>query len=272
MHETHEMAQTSLQKLSLSQTARRRLLTCPREPLFLADWDRVLMIHFEIDKEQLQQAVPFALDLHNGRAFVSVVAFTMRSMRPRFGGRLTALLMRPIATHEFLNVRTYVRNGDETGIFFLAEWLSNRLSVALGPRVFGLPYRYGKLNYEHSWKTRRFAGVVAEGDAGGSFEYSGRADSERELTECSADSLEEWLMERYTAFTGSKGRARFFRVWHPPWRQISAQVTIKRAGLLEKSWPFFHSAKLIGSNFSPGLSDVLMGWLHKALRLQQFLW
>src|SRR6185436_2518778 len=142
-----------------------------------------------VEREQLQQAAPFELDLHNGRAFVSVVAFTMRSMRPRFGGRLTALLMRPIATHEFLNVRTYVRKGDETGIFFLAEWLSNRLSVALGPRVFGLPYRFGKINYEHSWKTRRFAGVVADGDAGGSFEYSGRADSESELTECSADSL-----------------------------------------------------------------------------------
>src|SRR5258708_319413 len=114
----HEMAQSPLQRLPLSQAARRRLLSCGGEPLFLADWDRVLMIHFEVEPEALQQAVPFELDLNNGRAFVSVVAFTMRSMRPRLGGRLAALLMRPIATHEFLNVRTYVQNAGETGIFF----------------------------------------------------------------------------------------------------------------------------------------------------------
>ena len=55
-------------------------------------------------------SVPFPLDLHEGRAFVSLVAFTMRDLAPRRGGRWTSWLLRPIATHEFLNVRTYVRS------------------------------------------------------------------------------------------------------------------------------------------------------------------
>src|SRR6476646_5095497 len=114
----HEIAQ-DCQETKLSRAGRERLLSVRGEPLFIADWDRVLMIHYEVDKDLLGRNVPFELDLYHGRAFVSVVAFTMGSMRPFFGGKFTAWLLKPIATHEFLNVRTYVRSGSETGIFFL---------------------------------------------------------------------------------------------------------------------------------------------------------
>src|SRR5437868_5384556 len=102
-----------------SEAGQQRLLSLPGEPLFIADWERVLMIHYELDPDALQRVVPFDLDLRCGRAFASAVAFTMRGMRPRFGGRLGAWLLRPIATHEFLNVRTYVRHKGESGIYFL---------------------------------------------------------------------------------------------------------------------------------------------------------
>src|SRR3981081_1053396 len=67
--------------ITLSEAARRRLLSRPGEPLFIADWDEGLMIHYEVDAELLQGVVPFELDLLDGRAFVSLVAFTMRGMR-----------------------------------------------------------------------------------------------------------------------------------------------------------------------------------------------
>jgi uncharacterized protein YqjF (DUF2071 family) len=97
--------------------------------------------------------VPYPLNLRAGRAFVTLVAFTLETMRPRLGGKLSAWLFKPIATHDFLNVRTYVRLNGEPGIHFLAEWLSNPLAVRLGPRTFGLPYRYGFIHYEHAWET-----------------------------------------------------------------------------------------------------------------------
>ncbi|HEY6168615.1 MAG TPA: DUF2071 domain-containing protein, partial [Verrucomicrobiae bacterium] len=67
--------------LSPSEAARARLLSRPGEPLFACEWGRVLMLHFETDPRALQRAVPFELDLRDGRAFVSLVAFTMRGMR-----------------------------------------------------------------------------------------------------------------------------------------------------------------------------------------------
>ena len=96
-----------------SIAARHRMLSRRGEPLFIAGWRKVLMIHFEVDAEMLQSDVPFQLDLHEGRAFVSLVAFTLHGMRPRFGGSFAAWMFRPVATHDFLNVRTYVRRSEE---------------------------------------------------------------------------------------------------------------------------------------------------------------
>src|SRR6266567_6854101 len=166
--EVSEVANVPVIQPSLSEAARARLLSVRAEPLFIADWSRVLMIHYEVDPVQLQRAVPFELDQHQGRAFVSVVAFTLRDMRPRLGGRFSAWLMKPISTHEFLNVRTYVKRAEETGIYFMTEWLSNRLSVALGPRLFGLPYRHGRIQYR---RDDELTGSVVDTAGNGVFAY-----------------------------------------------------------------------------------------------------
>jgi uncharacterized protein YqjF (DUF2071 family) len=247
---------------SHSEAARERILSLPREPLFLADWQRALMIHFEVDCEALQQVVPFELDQFDGRAFVSAVAFTLSGMRLRFGGRLAAWLLKPIATHHFLNVRTYVRVKGETGIYFLAEWLSNRLSVIFGPRVFGLPYRFGKIEYNHDWKFT-LSGRVAESENRNTFAYHAALTNKSEFQRCEPDSLAEWLMERYTAFTAVGAKRRFFRVWHQPWSQLPADVCVSEKKLLDESWKFFCDARLVGANFSPGVADVWMGWPHR---------
>jgi uncharacterized protein len=264
--------QSSIERVeaSLSECARERLLSLPGEPLFVADWLRTLMVHYEVDSAALQQVVPFQLDLREGCAFVSVVAFTLNGMRPRFGSRVTGWLLKPISTHHFLNVRTYVRVNGETGIYFLAEWLSNRLSVILGPVAFGLPYRFGMIDYKHEWKLPLsdgcpypLAGRVEDRRTGNAFAYDASLSAESQFRECEPGSLTEWLMERYAAFTKFGNIQRFFRVWHRPWLQAPANVRVTEQSLLDRNWPLFRSARIIGANFSPGLTDVWMGWPHR---------
>src|SRR5882672_10230543 len=238
---------------TLSHAARGRLLSFSGEPLFIADWERVLMLHYEVEPDALQRVVPFELDLRDGCAFVSAVAFTMRGMRPRVGGRFAAWLFKPIATHEFLNVRTYVRHRGESGIYFLAEWLPNRLSVALGPRLFGLPYRSGRFQYEHHWEEGLLTGSVTARAGGAAFAYQGVLRPKMRFATCEPGGIEEWLMERYTAFTYAAGKARFFRVWHSPWQQVQVNAEITEHRLLDQSWPLFREARMIGANFSPGV-------------------
>jgi uncharacterized protein YqjF (DUF2071 family) len=245
-----------------SIAARHRMLSRRGEPLFIAGWHKVLMIHLEVDAEVLQRDVPFQLDLHQGRAFVSLVAFTLHGMRPKFGGSLAAWMFRPVATHDFLNVRTYVRCDGEPAIHFLGEWLSNRLAVTLGPTTFGLPYHYGRIDYEHDFHTGRVLGIVNDMDNGGNLAYHGKTPETATFQPCEVGSLDEWLMERYTAFNSAGPRKRFFRVWHPPWAQFPMSVTLDENTLLTKTWKWFQEARLIGANYSPGFDEVWMGRPH----------
>jgi uncharacterized protein YqjF (DUF2071 family) len=249
---------------TLSHAARSRLLFRRGEPLLVADWDRALMLHFEVDAKRLQQAVPFELDLWDRtHAFVSVVAFTLHGMRLRAGGWLGAWLLKPLATHEFLNVRTYVLNGEERGIHFLAEWLPNPLAVLFGPITFGLPYRLGRLEYRHRHESGDIRGIVEDARSGASLQYAARLADDACFAPCHAGSLDEWLMERYTAFNAAQGRRRFFRVWHEPWPQTRAESHLEDGSLLTEHWPFFHNAQLVGSNYSPGVRGVWMGRPHR---------
>lgn len=242
-----------------SAAARKRMLSRRGEPLFIAGWHRALMLHFEVDAGALQRDVPYELDLRNGLAFVSLVAFTMSGMRPRFGGKAAAFLFRPIATHDFLNVRTYVRHGGERGIHFIAEWLTNRLAVTLGPTTFGLPYHYGRIEYNHDFERGFLSGRVTDARSGAELSYNSRLIQPVAFGPCATGSLDEWLMERYTAFNSAGGRKRLFRVWHPPWPQCIAEVKVEDKSLLARNWPWFAEAQLVGANFSPGFDEVWMG-------------
>ena len=235
--------------------ARERMLSVRWEPLFDARWDRAVFIHYEADPHALQRSVPFPLDLHDGRAFVSLVAFTMQKMRPRLGGRIGEWLFKPVATHEFLNVRTYVRVHGEPGIFFLAEWLSNRLSVPLGPALFGLPYRYARIGYDHDNATRNLTGHVAAKQ--GRLDYQGIIRTAG-LALCETGSLAEFLMERYTAFTRRFEARRMFRVWHEPWKYAPLDVDVVEENLLTQTGEWWTRAQYAGASYSPGV-DVWMG-------------
>jgi uncharacterized protein len=242
-----------------SARARERMLAQRGEPLFIAAWHDALMIHFEVDAATLQRDVPFELDLWNGRAFISLVAFTMLHMRPRVGGKLAALLFRPIATHHFLNVRTYVRHGGECGIHFMAEWLTNRLAVLLGPSTFGLPYHYGHIEYQRDLENGRILGRIADPNSRTALTFEARPTGATAFQPCAAGSLDEWLMERYIAFNSANRVRRFFRVWHPPWPQRSAESVLGENSLLTGNWPWFNKAQLVGANFSRGFETVWMG-------------
>lgn len=246
---------------SISDAARQRLRSLPGEPLFLADWLHLVFIHYEVPAQELQSHVPFELDLFEGKAYVSLVAFTMRRMRPRVGGRFAAWLLKPIASNDYLNVRTYVRHRSEPGIYFMTEWMNNPVSVWLGPWTFGLPYRFGKLSYQHDHEAGTLDGLVRENRHGPSLAYHAEVTEHRFAT-CPNGSLDEFLLERYTAFTCRATKKRLFRVWHLPWPQTKITISVSDNRLLTKVWPWFASARLIGGNYTPGARNIWMGQPH----------
>lgn len=266
---------------TISAEAKTRMLSLLGEPFFYADWHEAVFLHYAVKPELLQPFVPFELDvLEDGIAYVSCVAFTMKRLRPRIGGEW---LFKPIATHEFLNVRAYVKHDGVKGIYFLAEWLPNKLSVLLGPTVFGLTYRLGVNRYEHSVAASlrdacvtngpgptpstqaghgvtllpSLRGYIADCASGRTLRYEATVTSAPH--ECDESTLEEFLVERYTAFTTFLGLKRCFHVWHPPWRIASLKVRIVDDSLLRCTGDWAEHARFVSAHVAEGFDDVWMG-------------
>ena len=250
-----------------SDAARRRLLSVEGDPFLLADWERALFVHFVLAPEVLRPYVPepFEAELHAGRACVSVVALTMRHFHAYRRAALAWLLL-PVARQRFLNVRTYVRWRDEPGAPFLWGWLSKPFRVGLPAAMFGLPYAFATLDYDHQLESGLLRGVARVEACSQRFAYRASIDRKTAFQPCAAGSLAEFAMERYTGFFCRGGERRVFRAWHPPWLQAAIELKFEEDSLLRARFPWFKEARLAAANFAPGFERV---WLGGAHRLEQ---
>jgi uncharacterized protein YqjF (DUF2071 family) len=216
-------------------------------PILIADWRDALFIHFKVEPASIEQLPPLRLDVRDGYAYVSLVAFTQHRLRPAFPFPAGELLSKPVGHHEFLNLRTYVLHNGEPGIYFFNEWIPNRLAVFLGPRLYGLPYKLAEMAYHTApgYGMRHAA-------ATGLFACTARWNESEEPHASPPDSETEFLMERYTAFTFRRGILRRFRIAHAPWLQVPVEVNIIRRDLLQG----FPLGFPTSANFSAGLRDV----------------
>jgi uncharacterized protein YqjF (DUF2071 family) len=158
----------------------------------------------------------------------------------------------PVAQHEFLNVRTYVRVGADRGIYFIVEWVPNALAQWIGPRTYGLPYQFGRIKYV----CRDRGAVCGDVQADGRFCFS--ASRPAELAISDAGSLDGFLIERYTAFTCRHGILRRFRIAHAPWAVGEVRCEIEDDSLVARA-PWWREACFAGAHYSPGVADVEIG-------------
>jgi len=235
------------------QQQRRQFVERENGLYLAADWVSPVFLHYRVKPGRLREYVPFELDLFDGLAWVTLVAFTLQRFRPSVGGVLGRILFHPFREQRFLNVRTYVKHGERRGIQFLAEWISDWCNSKLGPLIYSLPYRYGRLEYHEERRSLR--GLV--GDHTGEFVYRGCAT--RDSGRCAAGSRDAFLLERYHAFNSGGRTKRWFRVWHEPWLQSAAEIEVKSDALLCRAFPWWRDAEYFGAHHSPGAFGVLMG-------------
>lgn len=225
---------------------------------FVADWRNMLFVHYRVPPEVLRPHVPHPLDLHDGAAWVSLVFFRLENMRPPGTGVFGRTLLRPISGHAFLNVRTYVRAEAGPGIHFLAEWIPNRLSAWLGPRTYGLPYRLGRFE-DNLTGVERGVGRIGISDlvldATLALTFPVRPEP---LTTARPESTEEFLLERYTAYTCRASVRRCFRVEHEPWQFHAVDWLRADISLVERAFPWFAAAEFHSAHLTPGVRDVRM--------------
>jgi len=219
------------------------------------EWYDLLFAHWPVSAAVLRPLVPkeLTLDLRQGTAYVGVVPFVIRNLRPRGVPPL------PILSHfAEINVRTYVTIDDKPGVYFFSLDAEN-LSAVLGARLaYGLPY------YKANFRIRRREGTI---------DYESHrtvrprpADFHATYRPCSPelpwrpidDSLERFLSERYCLYALISGHVYRTHIHHLPWPLQLAQAQIATNTMAEPLCLDFSSPPplLHYSNFL----DVLVWW------------
>jgi uncharacterized protein YqjF (DUF2071 family) len=197
----------------------------PQRPWVMAQsWLDVLFSHWRVDAEQVARNLPGSLrpDLIDGSAWVGIVAFAVRTARPR--------LMPPVpffSAFPQVNVRTYVTVGAEPGAYFLSLDAGNGLAAAVARRAYRLPYFRARATLE-----RRGDGAVAvrserEPPRGEAARFAARYAAAGEPFTADAGSLEWSLTERYCAYSvDDRGRLLRAEIHHRPWGLHLADANI----------------------------------------------
>ena len=215
-----------------------------------AEWRDLIMANYEVDPALLASRVPDGtrLDLHDGRCFVSLVAFMFLNTRV-FGF--------PIPFHvnfEEVNLRFYVtrETGDETrrGVVFIKELVPRWAIATVARTLYGEPYE--------CWSMRndRYSSRVAY-----AWERD-RASNDIVVTLGPDESVPgpgshgEFIIEHYWGYT-KRGETRTdeYKVEHPKWSLrdvLSCEIDVDFGAVYGSEFGFLRDTKPYSVLFAVG--------------------
>lgn len=179
--------------------------------LYYQEWNRALFLHWIVPFELLRKCVPSNLniDTFDGNAYISLVAFTMEKIRPKFLPSIDY-----ISNFDEINVRTYIDNDNKKGVYFLNIEAGKSISAFVAKLISGLPYEKAKISrtdelYISENKNKHFS-LNAE------FEIKQNLPDKTEL--------DKWLTERYCLYLDQENKLYRYDIHHKEWALKNANV------------------------------------------------
>jgi uncharacterized protein YqjF (DUF2071 family) len=202
-------------------------------------WRDLLFVHWEVSPELLRALVPreLDLDLFDGRAFIGLIPFAMRRVRPRFLPSPRPLFD-PFETFLETNVRTYVRHrGENPGVWFFSLDAANLPAVLAGRSWFKLPYFYSRMSLARSRTANgthlRYSSQRVWPSGGPELSITCEVrGTPADVKPAAPDTLEAFLVERYLLYSQSGGALFRGRVHHKPYRLLPVASLRLRENLL----------------------------------------
>jgi uncharacterized protein len=206
-----------------------------------AKWQDLVMANYEVAPEVLQSRVPAgtALDFHDGKCFVSLVAFMFLDTR------VLGFLVPFHINFEEVNLRFYVvrETPDETrrGVCFVKE-IVPRQAIATVARVFyGEPYEAWRMSHAKTENDLSYAWWKAD------FVNQVKVTTGANLGVPAADSHGEFIIEHYWGYT-KRGEARTdeYKVEHPKWELFevkNAEIKVDFGKLYGAEFDFLSNEK-----------------------------
>lgn len=179
------------------------------------DWLQLLFLHWRVSPELVQKTLPpgLTVDTFEGDAYIGLVPFTMRNVRPIWSPSVPGLSH----FHE-INVRTYVHANSEPGVWFYSLDAANPIAVALARMLFHLPYYFAAMRLEVSSKNSEIAYVSQRRHPGVRNDESVlRYTPDSTIRYAKPGSLDYFLCERYLLYSQNGSHLYSGRVHHTPY-------------------------------------------------------
>jgi uncharacterized protein YqjF (DUF2071 family) len=171
---------------------------------YYQEWNRAVFLHWKVEHDTLRKWVPDAIeiDLFDGVPWISLVAFTMEKIRPRYLPPFS-----PISNFDEINIRTYVKAKGKTAVYFLSIEGGKRLSCQVARSLSELPYRYSKIK-------RKGGEYTSRNEA-----YGDQLEVNYQVGESvpQKTALDKWLTERYALIQDGKKTINQFEIQHKEW-------------------------------------------------------
>jgi uncharacterized protein len=199
-------------------------------------WEHLLFLHWEWDAAAIQATLPpgLTVDTFDGRAWLGVVPFYMRRIRPRFLPPVPY-----ISNFLELNLRTYVVDAQgRSGIWFYSLDCNRALAVWVARWRFRLAYEHASMQSHTDGERVHYASRRRGDDHTSRYEYAPTAPP----TAATPGSLEFFLAERYRLYSFRDGELLTGKVHHVPYPlqpvDVAAQdarvITLAKLGAPER--------------------------------------
>lgn len=183
---------------------------------YYQEWNDAVFLHWKVPVEELTKHIPEGLEIESidGECWISVVAFTMQKIRPRM---LPSLAF--ISDFHEINVRTYLKHNNKTGVYFLNIEAEKWLSANLARIISTLPYQTAHMKRSNHAGQHTYTSTNAVSRFSLHTTYS----IGEEITEKST--LDLWLTERYCLYLNKGNTISKYEIHHKPWQLYEIDVT-----------------------------------------------
>lgn len=171
---------------------------------------------------------PFQIDQYNGDAYLSIVFFKAKHSRLR-----KFPLQWSFPTFLQANLRTYVRFGEERGVYFFSLAANNPL-VIKGGHLFQFPFHLAHMEWSKQGNDISFTCdrlLMNNNDLLKVF-----VTLEQTPFIPDKDSIQSWLTERFCIWYMTKKHLKKLPITHVPWVLYPANVSIAMKGSLEDNF------------------------------------
>ncbi len=212
-------------------------------------WRNLLFAHWPMPARALRPQVPSGLDIgeFDGSAWIAIAPFAMTDMRLRGWPRLPGLSR----TLE-LNVRTYVRFGGVSGVWFFSLDAESWPAVIGARALFHLNYLHARMSLRQEGHRYFYSSTRTHpGAPAASFRASYRPVGSP--FQSVPGSIEHWLTERYALFAEDRSGTLYQGdIQHAPWPLQTAAADFEDNGMtaqlgvkLPSCMPLLHFAKVL---------------------------